>query len=656
MQLILQKLGVLAAMLPAFLAVSAFNPGDVEINGIYYRLDGSFRDASVTDCRRRDSLVIPSTVAYERYAYTVTSISKYAIMCSDLTSITLPNSMKWIAGYAFHDCPLLTSITIPNSVTSISGGAFDGCSSLTSLEFNATNCTSCGSSDNPAFPSTIATVTIGKEVTRIPNSFLTGCNGLTSITIPNSVTTIGDYAFRGCSSLTSITIPNSVTTIGGSAFENCSSLTSLEFNATNCTSCGSSDKPAFPSTVATLTVGEDVTTIPTYLFASGGERIQAIWLGNTPPEGASQIKAKRHYVSTDKFPFSNQKVYPFLSSRFEVNNITYVPVSPSERTCDVICCNYASPSGEKVVDSTVRSNRGVRMTVLDINDYAFYNNDSITGLKISNKGSIGEEAFYGCDALTSIDVSNQGDILLLAFSGCTNLETAVVNNVGSIGANAFYECSALKSLTIGANVTTIGDDAFSDCTALTSFTSLAVTPPECGADVFYGIDKQKCTLYVPAGCKEAYMQAPQWKDFFFIEEMEAVLVSEIRLNEMEVNMTEGEMFQLTTEVLPTNATNKALLWESSDANCVTVNENGLLTAIAQGTATITVRSADGNAEATCAVTVLSQSGIESVSTDCTAEVEVFNLTGVKVADSTEGLPAGLYLVRRGSAVRKVTVK
>ena len=78
-----------------------------------------------------------------------------------------------IGDYAFDSCSDLISITIPNSITSIGNYAFSGCSSL-------------------------ASVIIGESVTSIGECAFFGCSGLTNITIPNSVVTIGNYAFYGC--------------------------------------------------------------------------------------------------------------------------------------------------------------------------------------------------------------------------------------------------------------------------------------------------------------------------------------------------------------------------------------------------------------------------------------------------------------------------
>lgn len=153
----------------------------------------------------------------------ITKINQYAFYnCTGLTSITIPASVTSIGSYAFWGCKGLTSATIPNSVTSIGDSAFYGCTGLTTVNWNATACTSAGSSGYPIFKgcSNLATVNIGDNVKSIPSYAFKGYNGLTSITIPNSVTSIGVQAFADCTGLTSITIPDSVTSIGGSAFYN----------------------------------------------------------------------------------------------------------------------------------------------------------------------------------------------------------------------------------------------------------------------------------------------------------------------------------------------------------------------------------------------------------------------------------------------------
>ncbi|MGV2788103.1 hypothetical protein GNF98_20950 [Clostridium perfringens] len=60
---------------------------------------------------------------------------------------------------------------------------------------------------------------------------------------------------------------------------------------------------------------------------------------------------------------------------------------------------------------------------------------------------------------------------------------------------------------------------------------------------------------------------------------------------------------LTATVAPANATNKAVTYSSSDPTIATVTNAGKVTAVAEGTATITVKTTDGNKTANCTVTV-----------------------------------------------------
>lgn len=205
--------------------------------GLEYEIfDGNYAVIGIGTCTDTD-INIPATYNDKP----VTSIGVEAFRgCSDLTSVTIPDSVTSIGSVAFRDCTGLTSITIPNSVTHIGDSAFSGCTGLTSI-------------------------TIPDSVTSIGVAAFSGCRGLTSITVSDknttyhsagnciietatktliagcnnsvipcdgSVTSIGGWAFSGRTGLTSITIPDSVTSIGGGAFYECTSLTLITFNGT----------------------------------------------------------------------------------------------------------------------------------------------------------------------------------------------------------------------------------------------------------------------------------------------------------------------------------------------------------------------------------------------------------------------------------------
>ena len=87
-----------------------------------------------------------------------------------------------------------------------------------------------------------------------------------------------------------------------------------------------------------------------------------------------------------------------------------------------------------------------------------------------------------------------------------------------------------------------------------------------------------------------------------------ILVNSIVLDKTTAEVVEGGMVKLTATVLPEDATDKSVTWTTSDAAIATVNEDGLVTAVAPGTVTITVSAKDGSDKtATCEVTVLDSS-------------------------------------------------
>ena len=180
-----------------------------------------------------------------------------------------------IGGYAFYGCSSLTSLTLPSNATKIGESAFYGCSGLTSLTLPS-SVTSIGES---AFYgcSGLTSLTLPSSVTSIGSSAFYGCSSLTSLTLPSSVTSIGSSAFYGCSGLTSLTLPSSVTEIGAYAFYGCSSLASLTLPS-SVTEIGES---AFYgcSSLTSLTLPSSVTSIGSSAFygCSGLTSIYVSW-------------------------------------------------------------------------------------------------------------------------------------------------------------------------------------------------------------------------------------------------------------------------------------------------------------------------------------------------------------------------------------------
>ncbi len=84
---------------------------------------------------------------------------------------------------------------------------------------------------------------------------------------------------------------------------------------------------------------------------------------------------------------------------------------------------------------------------------------------------------------------------------------------------------------------------------------------------------------------------------------DSVDVEEIVLNPKNVNLKVGETSQITSKVLPENATNRELVWSSSDSSIVTVDDKGVIKGVKAGTATITVKTKDGKVVSTVKVTI-----------------------------------------------------
>ena len=531
--------------------------------------------------------------------------------CSGLTDVTI--AAKTINAKAFAECTNLKAVKMEEGVTTIQGMAFAN-TQISAVTIPSTlttaGTTKEGTIEKGPFAGTmIATVhgqtedsteaqegaTILPETQKIPDNLFLGCTSIIDVQIPETVTEIGQKAFKDASSVENVTFAVNTETgkvkgvekIGISAFDGCSSLREL----------------VLPETVTELLQGA---------FANEGALVKA-----DMSRAASLKKWEKESFKGDTA--LAEVVLP------TAGGITAIP--------DGAFAGCTSLTGE---------NLKIPKNIVTITANAF-KESGLKKLYIPNQvTTIRASAFEACKNLEDVHISNNISIISQStFKNCEKLEKIEIPvKVEKIGTNAFYG-SGLKDVyifgdpEIGGGITNTYAGMKNQLSVfekeVVDETASAVSQHIFNADfTIHGAEntKLKTAFFDTYRTETDGRSVPNVADgkgtiAIYSTSLantdqpcmkwdsldEAVYrAAAIKLDQSELTMMLKNKKAMVASVIPADETKEdsvldALTWESSDEKIAKVDANGVITANAEGTVTITAKA--GNVKAECKVKVIS---------------------------------------------------
>lgn len=531
--------------------------------------------------------------------------------CSGLTDVTI--AAKTINAKAFAECKNLKAVKMEEGVTTIQGMAFAN-TQISAVTIPSTlttaGTTKEGTIEKGPFAGTmIATVhgqtedsteaqegaTILPETKKIPDNLFLDCTSIIDVQIPETVTEIGQKAFKDASSVENVTFAVNTETgkvkgvekIGISAFDGCSSLQEL----------------VLPETVTEVLQGA---------FANEGALVKA------DMSRAASLK------KWDKESFKGDTALAEVVLP-TAGGITAIP--------DGAFAGCTSLTGE---------NLKIPKNIVTITANAF-KESGLKKLYIPNQvTTIGTSAFEACKNLEDVHISNNISVISQStFKNCEKLEKIEIPvKVDQIGTNAFYG-SGLKDVyifgdpEIGGGITNTYAGMKNQLSVfekeVVDETASAVSQHIFNADfTIHGAEntKLKTAFFDTYRTETDGPSVPNVADgkgtiaiystslantdqpcmkWDSLDEA-TYKAAAIKLEQSELTMMLKNKKTLVASVIPADETKEdsvldALTWESSDEKIAKVDANGVITANAEGTVTITAKAGDVKAE--CKVKVIS---------------------------------------------------
>lgn len=391
--------------------------------------------------------------------------------CTNLTDVSLPDSLTSIGTYTFCYCPNLTKLELPDSISYIGSSALS-CTPLVTLSSQTlSTLASLGSSFYPySYPDFSMRVFASEDGTR-QYMLVSYIGDASDVTVPSIISSIGNSAFQDNTRITRISLPEGVSSIASGSASYNSSISAMEYTGAfaGCTSLKEISLPSTLTSVGSyafygcsfeeLSLPDSVTTLSAASLSNltGLKRLR--WTAGIPVVPVSVIPSRDTLESVvlPEGVTALESVTSSSSTTSAFYNCTALKSISLPSTLETL--GKSAFSGCSSLSDIVLPEK-----ITSIPDNAFYNCDALTSIMLHDGlTSIGNSAFSSCGALSSIDIPDS--VLTIgnsAFSYCTSLtDVTLPKPLTAIEGFLFYECPSLKTLVIPENVTSLGSSPFS---------------------------------------------------------------------------------------------------------------------------------------------------------------------------------------------------
>ncbi|WP_418766441.1 leucine-rich repeat protein [Longicatena caecimuris] len=557
--------------------------------------------------------------------------------CVNLKKVDLPDCLRYLGSNAdsgvFEGCTSLHEVHLPIELNTLGANTFKGCTSLTTIQVPK-DIETVGVSNFEG--SGLRNVIFADNIKKIPAWLFNDCNTLTSIEIPETVIEIGYETFRDCKNLTDITFSNKLRTIEAGAFRGCSNLKKITLPNSLVELGSNADSGVFEDCISLedITLSDNLKVLGAKTFY-GCTALTDIVIPKTLEEAHPYIFTNSD-VQTVTLEEGMPKVPGFLFCGFATLESIVLPESITEIELS------AFEGCEMLSDISLSSNlttihQGAFKDCVSLIHIALP--ESLTVLGDSSGGGVfegcyaleelrlpkglkelGNHTFTGCEALKDITIpktlvssgvyafqdSGIKTVTLeegmpkvpgFLFSGFATLESIVLpESITEIELSAFTDCINLQTITLPKNLNAIGENAFHNCNSLEK----VVLPDNINEISYFSFDDVELWA-MPNTITEASLLREGIPHHVYDV---PIPVDSIQLNTTDKTMISGTTYDLFATIAPSNATNKELIWTSSNTAVVTVSASGRVTARGNGTAIITATAKDGSKKAArCTITV-----------------------------------------------------